>query len=81
VSYALERYQKESERLYGVLNSRLTEVEYLAGQCGIADMATWGWAARHEALGISLTGYPHVARWLKQVGQRPAVQRALALKP
>jgi GST-like protein len=81
VGYALERYQKESERLYGVLDARLASVDYLAGQYGIADMATWGWAARHEALGISLTGYHNVARWLKQVGERPAVQRAAARNP
>lgn len=81
VPYALERYHKESARLYGVLDRRLASVDYLAGQYGIADMATWGWAARHEALGISLVGYPNVARWLRLVGERPAVQRAAARKP
>lgn len=81
VPYGIERYRKESERLYGVLDKRLASVDYLAGQYGIADMATFGWAACHETLGISLGTFSNVARWLKLVGDRPAVQRALALKP
>ena len=81
VPYGIERYAKESARLYGVLNRRLASVEYLAGQYGIADMATVGWASSHERLGISLAAYPNVARWLTLVGDRPAVQRARAMKP
>jgi GSH-dependent disulfide-bond oxidoreductase len=81
IAYAIERYRNETERLYGVLDRRLSAVEYLAGEYGIADMATFGWAAAFDRLGIARTAYPHVSRWLDQLSERPAVQRARALKP
>ena len=81
VPYAMQRYRAETERLYGVLDGRLSEVEYLAGEYGIADMATIGWAAAHDLLGVTLDRFPHVASWLERVGARPAVQRARAMKP
>lgn len=81
VSYGLERYRKESERLYGVLDGRLHRVDYLAGQYGIADMATVDWVSHHESLGIDIARFPAVGAWLKRVCERPAVQRARAMKP
>lgn len=79
--YAIDRYKKESERLYGVLNERLTGRDYLAGEYSIADIATVGWAGAHGFLGISIAAYPHVQAWLERLEARPAVQRARALKP
>jgi GST-like protein len=81
VPYALERYRKESERLYGVLDRRLGQVEYLAGEYGVADIATVGWASAHDRLAIQRDAYPNVAAWLDRIAARPAVQRARALKP
>lgn len=79
--YALERYRNETLRLYGVLDRRLREVEYLAGEYGVADIATVGWAQASERLRISLEPYPEVRRWLAAIAARPAVVRARALKP
>jgi GST-like protein len=81
VPYAIDRYRKESERLFTVLDTRLGEVDYLAGAYGIADIATFGWAGGMERLNIDAQPYPNVSKWLARVGERPAVQRARALKP
>jgi GST-like protein len=81
VPYALDRYRKETERLYGVLDERLGQVDYLAGEYGIADIATFGWADSMARLQIDPARFPHVVRWLERIRQRPAVQRARALKP
>jgi len=77
VPYAIERYRKETARLYGVLDQRLGEAEYLAGEYSIADMATYPWVARHEWQGIDLGQYPNVARWTASVGSRPAVLKGM----
>jgi GST-like protein len=79
VPYAIERYTKETQRLYGVLDQRLGEAEYLAGGYSIADIATYPWTARHEWQGISLDDYPHVKRWHEAITARPAVQRGMAV--
>jgi len=79
--YAIERYRNETLRLYGVLEQRLAEVEYLAGEYSIADIATVGWASAYERLGLSLAAYPHVDGWLQRIAARPAVQRARAMRP
>jgi len=76
---AIERYQRESRRLLEVLNSRLGEAEYLAGDYSIADIANWCWAHTYEWSGLSIDGLDHLARWLKAVGDRPAVQRGRAI--
>jgi GST-like protein len=81
IPYALDRYQKETERLYGVLDQGLSEREYLAGEYGIADMATFGWASSFARLKIDPAPFGNVTRWLERVGSRPAVQRALEMKP
>lgn len=73
--YAEERFYKEAQRLYGVLDQRLGEAEYLAGEYSIADMATWPWISRFEWQQISLNEYPNVKRWYAQIAVRPAVQK------
>jgi GST-like protein len=78
VPYAIERYSTEAARLYGVLDRRLGEAEFLADDgYSIADIATYPWVVRHEWQGISLADLPNVRRWFETVGQRPAVQRGM----
>jgi GST-like protein len=79
IPFAIERYQKETRRLYEVLDRRLGEAEYLAGDYGIADVATWPWVSIHEWAGVSVEGLAHLERWLGAVGARPAVQRGRAV--
>ena len=80
VPYAIERYEKETARLYGVLDKRLGEVAYLAGgDYTIADIATFPWCARHEWQGIPLEDYPNVKRWYDAIAARPAVERGMAV--
>lgn len=74
-AYGLERYQKETRRLYGVLDRRLAQVEFVAGPLSVADFAILGWAWRHERHQVSLDAYPHVQRWYQALMSRPAVQR------
>ena len=73
--YAEERYLKEAHRLYGVLDRRLAEAEYLAGSYSIADMATWPWVSRFEWQTVDLKAYPNVKRWYVAIANRPAVQK------
>lgn len=73
--YAEERYAKEGRRLYGVLDKRLGEAEYVAGEYSIADMAIWPWISRFEWQEIDLNQFPNVARWYTAVAARPAVQK------
>ena len=79
IPYAVERYSKEAERLYGVLDKRLGEAAYLAGDYGIADMATYPWAARHPWQGIELESFPNVKRWYDEISARPAVEKGMAV--
>ncbi|MGD8978031.1 MAG: glutathione binding-like protein, partial [Gammaproteobacteria bacterium] len=79
IPYAIDRYQRESRRLLEVLDRRLGEVEYLAGDYSIADIANWSWARNHEWSGVSIEGLDHLSRWLEAVGRRPAVQRGQAV--
>jgi GST-like protein len=79
IPFAIERYQKETRRLYEVLDRRLGEAPYLAGDYGIADIATWPWVTLHGWAGVELDGLDHLQRWVKQVGERPAVQRGRAI--
>jgi GSH-dependent disulfide-bond oxidoreductase len=73
--YAEERYVKETHRLYGVLDKRLAEHEYVAGIYSIADMAIWPWISRFEWHTVDLNQYANVARWYKAIAARPAVAR------
>ncbi len=80
--YPLERYAKETQRLARVLDERLADVPFLAGEYSIADMATVGWVRGMESrMKVDMTPYPHLTRWRDTVSERPAVQRALAWKP
>ena len=73
--YAAERYGNEAERLYGVLDKRLADHEYIAGDYSIADIATWPWTNTFEWQGIDLNDYPNVRRWYTTVAERPAVRK------
>ena len=77
--FAIERYQRETRRLYEVLDRRLGEAEYLAGDYGIADIASWPWVTLHGWAGVTLDGLDHLQRWVEAVGARPAVQRGRAV--
>ena len=77
VPYAIERYTKETRRLYGVLNDRLKSHEYLADEYSIADIATYPWVARFEWHKTDLAEYPQVKRWFDKLSARPAVQRGM----
>ncbi len=77
VPYAIERYSKEKDRLYGVLDQRLARVEYLAGEYSIADIATYPWVARYEWHKTNLADFPNVKRWFDAISARPAVQRGM----
>jgi GST-like protein len=73
--YAESRYLKEAQRLYGVLDRRLAEHEYVADVYSIADIAIWPWISRFEWQTIDLAAYPHVKRWYLSIAARPAVQK------
>ncbi len=78
IPYAIERYTNEAARLYGVLDRRLAEAAYLAGEeYTIADMATFPWLRSHERQGQNLDDFPNVRRWFEEIAARPAVQRGL----
>src|SRR6266481_3208429 len=77
--YGLERYSKETRRLYGVLDRRLGEVEFAAGEISIADFAILGWAWRHERHQVDLADFPNVKRWYAAMMARPGVQRGFAV--
>ncbi len=80
LDYAVARFANEMNRLYGVMNARLKDREYLAGRYSIADIACIGWASRAERHGHDLGSFPHVLRWRQAVLARPAVKRGLGVK-
>ena len=75
VPFAIERYTKETRRLYGVLDARLADRPYIAGTYSIADIACYPWIVPHVAHGQALADHPHLARWFAAIGDRPAVRR------
>jgi len=77
--YAIKRYEDEVNRLYGVMNTRLADRDYLAGRYSIADMACVGWVNLWKRQGQLIDDFPHLKRWLETVKARPAVQRGMAL--
>ncbi len=80
VPYAIERYTNETKRLFGVVNKRLADRPFLAGdEYTIADMAAYPWAAPYNLLSQEIDDFPHVERWLDAIAGRPATQRAYAL--
>jgi GST-like protein len=73
--YAEQRFLAEAKRLYGVMDKRLGETEYLAGDYSIADIATWPWVSRYDFQTIDLNEYPNVKRWYLKIAKRPAVEK------
>jgi len=81
VPYAVERYTKETRRLYGVMNDHLKGHAYLADEYSIADIATYPWVSRHEWHKVDLSDFPHVKRWFDAISARPAVQKGMNVPP
>jgi glutathione S-transferase len=82
IPYAIERYQRESRRLFEVMERELRKHRYIANdEFSIADIALWCWVAGHEWSGVSIDGLPGLKRWLDLVGSRPAVQKGRAVPP
>jgi GST-like protein len=79
IPYAMERYIKETNRLYGVLNKRLADREFIAGTYSIADMACYPWIVPYERQQQDINAFPHLKRWFESIAARPAVQRAYAV--
>jgi len=79
IPYAIERYVKETARLYGVLNKRLADREFIADEYSIADMACFPWIASYKRQQQNLDDSPHLARWFDAIAARPATVRAYGL--
>jgi GST-like protein len=80
VPYGKKRYHAETRRLYGVMNKRLGEAKYLAGdEYTIADIATYPWVARYEWHQVDLNEFPNVKRWFDEISARPAVKKGMAV--
>jgi GST-like protein len=79
VPYGIKRYSDETRRLYGVLQKRLSEAEYLADEYSIADIATFPWVARFEWHKVDLADFPAVKRWFDRIHARPAVPKGMAV--
>ncbi len=77
--YGVERFSKETRRLYSVMDKRLATHTYFAGELSIADFAILGWAWRHQRHQVDLADYPNVKRWYEAMMARPAVQRGFAV--
>ena len=78
IPYAIDRYVKETGRLYAVLNKRLADREFIAGAHSIADMASYPWTVSHERQSQNLNDFPHLKRWFETIRDRPATVRAYA---
>jgi len=76
---AIDRYQNESKRLLTVLDTHLSQQQYLADDFSIADIANWAWARTHDWSGVSVSELPHLKRWLDEVGNRPAVIKGITI--
>jgi GST-like protein len=76
IPYAIDRYVNETNRLYGVLNKRLADRAFVAGDYSIADMASYPWIVLHERQGQNLAEFPHLKRWFETIRARPATVRA-----
>jgi GST-like protein len=81
IPYAIDRYTNEARRLYHVLDRRLGDVEYVAGEYSIADIAIWPWLRSPDRQGVDLAEYPNVARWSAAIRERPAVQKGVTVPP
>ena len=81
IPYAIDRYVKETARLYGVLNKRLADRDFVASsEYSIADMAIYPWIVPHQRQGQDLAEFPNLKVWFERVGSRPATLRAYQLK-
>jgi GSH-dependent disulfide-bond oxidoreductase len=78
IPYAIDRYVKETNRLYGVLNRRLADRAFVAGDYSIADIAAYPWVVPYESQGQKLEDFPHLRRWFETIATRPATVRAYA---
>lgn len=76
---AIDRYQKESRRLFEVLNTRLSDNEYLAGDYSIADIANWCWVRTHRWSGVEIDDLPHLSRWRDAIAARPAAAKGVTI--
>jgi len=76
---AIDRYQGESRRLFRVLDGRLADNEFLAGDYSIADIANWAWVRTHSWSGVEIDDLPNLKRWVKAIGARPAVQKGILM--
>ena len=79
--YAIDRYVNETNRLYGVLNKRLADRDYVTGEYSIADMASYPWIVPYERQGQKLEDFPHLKRWFEAIKTKPATVRAYAQGP
>ncbi len=79
LAYPMERFTREANRLYSVLNKQLQDNEYMCGDYSIADMATWPWIVPRKHQGVDLQDYPHVARWHELMKQRPNLRKGFGL--
>lgn len=79
VPYAINRFEKEALRLYGVLDSQLSDHEFIANEYSIADVATFPWVANYEQIGLTLDQHPNLKRWVNTVQERPAVQKGMSI--
>jgi glutathione S-transferase len=79
IPYAIERYQTETKRLYRVLDRRLADRPFLAGDFSIADIATWPWVRIHAWAGVDIDDLPHLVRWSDAMAARPACERGVAV--
>jgi GSH-dependent disulfide-bond oxidoreductase len=77
IEYAIGRYQRESRRLFEVLDGQLARHEFLADEYSIADIANWAWVQTYAWSGLSIEGLPNLTRWLEEIRKRPAVQRGI----
>jgi GSH-dependent disulfide-bond oxidoreductase len=77
IPYAIDRYEKETLRLYSVLDKQLADNEFITGEYTIADIATYPWVATYDFQGLTLDNHPHLKRWYETISARPAVQRGM----
>lgn len=79
IPFAIDRYTKETERLFKVLDTQLAGSEYIAGEYSLADMATWPWVRMHSKVNISIDELPNLKRWVDVMARRPACERAVKI--
>jgi glutathione S-transferase len=79
IPYAIDRYHRECRRLFEVLDRQLANGEFLAGDYSIADIANWSWVKTYPWSGVEVDGLDRLQRWIEKIGERPAVQRGIAV--